>query len=212
MMRRILPGLLLFTSHANAVDFGTTGDLWPVVEQDMLTLIEQRLRVAVDSGAWGREMSAFKLRVIANSQRPMPVAGISVTQPYEEKFFDPSVRLSADVKDEQGRVFAHAGEIINPLYTVPFAQTLYFIDGDDPRQLDWMRAQRPDTLQYKIILVKGNIPAVSTALDARIYFDQGGVLSEKFGLKTVPVRITAASSGLRLRIESFPPEVQGEAR
>ena len=44
----------------------------------------------------------------------------------------------------------------------------------------------------------------SAALDSRIYFDQNGVLSKRFGLTAVPTRITPAPSGERLNIETFP--------
>ncbi|WP_189960637.1 TrbI F-type domain-containing protein, partial [Escherichia coli] len=43
-----------------------------------------------------------------------------------------SVRLAADIRDNEGRVFARQGEVMNPLQYVPFNQTLYFINGDDP--------------------------------------------------------------------------------
>ncbi|MXK77791.1 hypothetical protein GR646_27300, partial [Klebsiella pneumoniae] len=56
----------------------------------------------------------------------------------------------------------------------------------------------------KIILVRGSIPDTSAALDSRIYFDQNGVLSKRFGLTAVPARITPAPSGERLNIEVFP--------
>jgi conjugal transfer pilus assembly protein TraW len=42
-------------------------------------------------------------------------------------------------------VFARKGDVLNPLKTVPFMQTLYFIDGDDPDQVAWMKRQVPDT-------------------------------------------------------------------
>lgn len=32
-------------------------------------------------------------------------------------------------------MFARKGEVVNPLKTVPFVQTLYFINGDDADQL-----------------------------------------------------------------------------
>ena len=101
-------------------------------------------------------------------------------------------------------MFARKGDVLNPLKTVPFMQTLYFIDGDDPDQVAWMKRQVPDTLISKIILVKGSVPDTSVALDARIYFDQNGVLSKRFGLTRVPARITPAPSGERLNIETFP--------
>ena len=93
---------------------------------------------------------------------------------------------------------------MNPLKTVPFVQTLYFINGDDADQIAWMKRQVPETLMSKIILVRGSVPDTSAALDSRIYFDQNGVLSQRFGLTTVPARITPAPSGERLNIETFP--------
>lgn len=41
-------------------------------------------------------------------------------------------------------MFARKGDVLNPLKTVPFMQTLYFIDGDDPDQVAWMKRQVPD--------------------------------------------------------------------
>lgn len=199
-------GLCLLSQAGAAADLGTWGDLYPVVEKDMLSLITQRLEQLQRSGEWPKQMEAFKERVISNSQRPAPVPGISRTAKYASRYFDPSVQIAEDLKDDKGRVFARKGEVMNPLKFVPFMQTLYFINGDDPDQVKWVKHQKPETLQVKIILVKGDIPKTSAALDSRIYFDQNGVLCERFGIKQVPARITPAPSGERLHIESVPVE------
>lgn len=210
MKRRFVAVMLcgLCTHTALSKDFGTWGDLYPVAEPDMLNTITQRLDDLQRTGEWEKTMDDFKQRTIEKSQRPSPVDGIGKTERYRERYFDPSIVLSQDLKDNVGRVFARKGTVLNPLATVPFVQTLYFIDADDPKQLTWVKSQHPDTLMVKIILVKGDIPKTSEALDSRVYFDQGGVLSRKFGLTNVPVRITAATSGLRLRIEECPAEAQ----
>lgn len=194
----------LLSPLTQAADLGTWGDLWPVREQDMLQLITQRLQTLQTTGKWDQTMDEFKQRVIENSQRPAPVEGIKRTEKYEQRWFDPSIRLTEDLKDNEGRVFARKGEVVNPLKTVPFVQTLYFINGDDADQVAWMKRQVPETLMSKIILVRGSVPDTSAALDSRIYFDQNGVLSQRFGLTTVPARITPAPSGERLNIETFP--------
>ncbi|MCJ3377214.1 type-F conjugative transfer system protein TraW [Klebsiella pneumoniae] len=199
----LLAGCLL-SPLTQAADLGTWGDLWPVREQDMLQLITQRLQKLQTSGQWDQTMDEFKQRVIENSQRPAPVEGIKRAEKYEQRWFDPSIRLTEDLKDNEGRVFARKGEVVNPLKTVPFMQTLYFINGDDADQIAWMKRQVPETLMSKIILVRGSVPDTSAALDSRIYFDQNGVLSQRFGLTTVPARITPAPSGERLNIETFP--------
>jgi conjugal transfer pilus assembly protein TraW len=117
----------------------------------MLELITQRLQGLQQSGQWDKTMGEFKQRVIENSQRPAPVEGLHRAEKYAQRWFDPSIRLTEDLKDNEGRVFAHQGELINPLKTVPFMQTLYFINGDDPDQIAWMKRQVPETLMSKII-------------------------------------------------------------
>ena len=67
-----------------------------------------------------------------------------------------------------------------------------------------MKRHVPESLVIEIILLCGSLSYTSAALDSRIYFDQNGVLSKRFGLTAVPARITPAPSGERLNIETFP--------
>jgi conjugal transfer pilus assembly protein TraW len=199
--------LTLFAGSALATDLGTWGDLWPVAEPDMLSVIEQRLQSLQQSGEMDKKMTEFKDRVVRNSQRPPAVEGITRALRYERRWFDPSIRLDKDVSDHEGRVFARAGEVLNPLNVVPFNETLMFIDGDDAEQVAWVARQKPATLIARIILVKGNIPETSEKLDSRIFFDQNGALTTRFAISEVPARVTAAPSGLRLKVEVIPPEM-----
>lgn len=194
MRCRGLIALLIWGQSVAAADLGTWGDLWPVKEPDMLTVIMQRLTALEQSGEMGRKMDAFKERVIRNSLRPPAVPGIGRTEKYSSRLFDPSVRLAADIRDNEGRVFARQGEVMNPLQYVPFNQTLYFINGDDPAQVAWMKRQTPPTLESKIILVQGSIPEMQKALDSRIYFDQNGVLCQRLGIDQVDVLFWCAGS------------------
>lgn len=75
MRCRGLIALLVWGQSVAAADLGTWGDLWPVKEPDMLTVIMQRLTVLEQSGEMGRKMDAFKERVIRNSLRPPAVPG-----------------------------------------------------------------------------------------------------------------------------------------
>ncbi len=68
-------------------------------EQDMLQLITQR-PVAAIPGPVGPDDDAFKKWVIENSQRPAPVEGIKRAEKYEQRWFDPSIRLTEDLKDK----------------------------------------------------------------------------------------------------------------
>lgn len=204
MKCRVLIALLVWGQSVAAADLGTWGDLWPVQEPDMLNVIMHRLEALQQSGEMGRKMDAFRERVTRNSLRPPAVPGIGRTEKYSSRLFDPSVRLAADIRDNEGRVFARRGEVMNPLQYVPFNQTLYFINGDEPEQVAWMQRQTPSTLESKIILVQGSIPEMQKALDSRIYFDQNGVLCQRLGIDRVPARVTAAPGGRFLKVEFIP--------
>ncbi len=134
----------------------------------------------------------------------MPIIGR--TEKYGSRLFDPSVRLAADIRDNEGRVFARQGEVMNPLQYVPFNQTLYFINGDDPAQVAWMKRQTPPTLESKIILVQGSIPEMQKSLDSRVYFDQNGVLCQRLGIDQVPARVSAVPGDRFLKVEFIPAE------
>ncbi|EFL9503565.1 hypothetical protein H5V51_004388 [Escherichia coli] len=110
------------------------------------------------------------------------------------------------IRDNEGRVFARQGEVMNPLQYVPFNQTLYFINGDDPAQVAWMRRQTPPTLESKIILVQGSIPEMQKSLDSRVYFDQNGVLCQRLGIDQVPARVSAVPGDRFLKVEFIPAE------
>lgn len=131
---------------------------------------------------------------------------IGRTEKYGSRLFDPSVRLAADIRDNEGRVFARQGEVMNPLQYVPFNQTLYFINGDDPAQVAWMKRQTPPTLESKIILVQGSIPEMQKSLDSRVYFDQNGVLCQRLGIDQVPARVSAVPGDRFLKVEFIPAE------
>ena len=51
--------------------------------------------------------------------------------------------------------------MVNPFDTVPFARTLIFIDGDDEKQIEWIKSFKPETQMVKIILLNGNLREVT---------------------------------------------------
>ncbi|EHI7400468.1 type-F conjugative transfer system protein TraW, partial [Escherichia coli] len=55
MRCRGLIALLIWGQSVAAADLGTWGDLWPVKEPDMLTVIMQRLTALEQSGEMGRK-------------------------------------------------------------------------------------------------------------------------------------------------------------
>jgi conjugal transfer pilus assembly protein TraW len=208
MKRACLIVLLCGLSTARAADLGTWGDLYPIAEPDLVGTIKQRLGDMEKSGELAQKQDEFKQRVIENSLRPVPVRGLAIARENTTRLYDPTFIVSQDISDHQGHVFAQKGQRVNPLDSVPFAQTLYFIDADDKRQLAWFKTQKSTTLSAKVILVNGDIAQATKALGTRIYFDQDGVLTKKFALSAVPARVTAAPDGQHLQIDTFAVEDQ----
>jgi len=68
----------------------------------------------------------------------------------------------------------------------------------------WLRQQIAGGTTHKVILVNGNIRETSERLDERIYFDQSGILTRKFGFQHIPARVTR--DGRVLKVEEIPME------
>lgn len=201
-VKRMWCGLLISLPLA-AKDLGVQGDLWPVQEQSMLSLIHQRLESMEASGQLAEMQTQFKERVVQNTLRPKPVEGLQTDTRSHTHRVDPTVSVTADMADQNGRIFARKGQRINPLDTVSLAGPLYFLDADDERQVAWFK-QQPAELNRKVILVGGNIRDATKALNTRIYFDQDGTLSRRFGLTWIPAVVRQDGSSLVVTSAAMP--------
>jgi conjugal transfer pilus assembly protein TraW len=195
--------LAFYLPSVPATDLGVIGDAFPIAETDFLDFIHGRLGQLEADGTLAREQEKFKQRVIDNTLRPPPVEGITRATEYTRTTFNPSFVVDEDKRDTNGRIFVRKGVVVNPLTYTGFNQTLYFIDADDPAQIKWIKAQQPSTLEYKVILVNGNVKDASDAVGVRMYFDQGGTLVQRLGIKAVPARVTASLDKSHLIVEQF---------
>ena len=190
-MRALLPSslilmLCLWPEPAAARDYGQRGTVFPVIEADLLEQIRLRLTSMEQSGETARRNAELKRRTIARVNRPDPVAGIARASTARVWSFDPTITLGADIRGAIGALIHAAGTMVNPLDSVRLRGDLLFLDGDDPDQLAWALRQGKAA---KLILVKGAPLELMKARQRRFYFDQGGQLIAKFGIKAVPARV-----------------------
>jgi conjugal transfer pilus assembly protein TraW len=188
-------------SQVSAKDYGQQGAVFPIAEPDLLEQIRSKLQRLEASGETARLNADLKRRTIARVNRPEPVAGISVTQTMRQWRFDPTIRVEADISDDQNRVIIAAGTRVNPLDTVGLRQRLVFIDGDDPAQLAWA-TRRYKAADAKLILVRGAPLDLMRARQRRFYFDQGGTLVKHFGIRAVPAMVE--QQGRFLMVSEIP--------
>ena len=207
MSKLILPAallaVLLCPAEVLAHDYGQRGTVFPVIERDLLEQIHSRLMQMERSGESARLNEDLKRRTIARVNRPDPVAGIVLASEARRWQFDPTITLAADIRGAKGELIHAAGTRVNPLDSVGLRADLLFLDGDDPDQLAWALKQDANA---KLILVKGAPLELMKARQRRFYFDQGGKLTERFGIRSVPARVRQQARLLEVSEIALPPK------
>jgi conjugal transfer pilus assembly protein TraW len=193
-----------------ARDYGQHGAVFPIIEEDLLRVIQQRLLAMKASGAIDRANRRLVARTEARVRRPARVPGISAATATRRWTIDPTIIVAKDLHDARGAVIVPAGTRVNPLDTVPLRQKLVFLDGDDPHQLAWARAHTT-ALNAKLILVGGSPFDLMKAEQRRFYFDQAGTLTRHFSIRAVPALVE--QQGRALRVTEFAvPHGRGDRR
>ena len=180
----------------SARDYGQQGAVFAVTEPDLLRTIEHKLASLDRSGAIAQLNQQLAKRSEARVRRPEAVAGIELAKHPRSWIHDPAITIDRDIVGPQGHRIARAGQRINPLDFMAMRQTLVFIDGDVPAQVRWALARHSET-SAKIIMVKGAPLEAMTRHQRRFYFDQGGFLVRRFGIRAVPALVAQTGSVLR---------------
>ncbi len=193
--------LTLAAQPGAARDLGVRGAVWPVAEPDLLAEIGDRLGELEASG----EMARMRVEAVERARRrieaPGRVAGIAAARVHRTRLFDPSMTLDRDIRAADGTLIAARGARVNPLDARPLTRDLLFIDGARPVEVAWaLRHGRP----ARIVLVGGRPLELMRAHGRPFYFDQGGRLSRRLGLRATPSVI--AAEGPVLRITEVPLE------
>jgi conjugal transfer pilus assembly protein TraW len=200
---KMLSSVLMFliwsmASPVAARDFGQQGAVFGVLEQDLLKIIEQRLSDLQSSGGIDRMNKEFAARTEKKVRRPDPVYGVGQVSQARSWIYDPAIEIDHDVTDTKGNMIARKGQRVNPLDFIVIKQALVFIDGDDPVQVEWATKYYSD-LRAKLVIVRGAPLELMTKHQRRFYFDQGGSLVERFGIRAVPAVVVQEGRVMRVR-------------
>ena len=198
--------LTLMPRSGPAKDLGVRGPVWPVAERDLLAQIEARLGEMEASGEMARMRREAAERARQRIEAPGRVEGIEAARIRRTRLFDPSITLDRDIRASDGTLIAARGTRINPLDKMHgLARDLLFIDGTRPVEVSWaLRRERAS----RIVLLDGRPLDLMRAHGSRFFFDQGGRLSKRLGLRATPSVV--AAEGSLLRITEVP--LRDEAR
>ena len=186
---------------AGAADLGVRGATWPIAEPDLLEQIEARLSVMQHSGELARIEREARSRARSRLEEPDAVPGIAPARETRSRLFDPSIAVERDIRLPDGTLIAAAGTRVNPLAGHALSRDLLFVDGRREAEIAW-------ALEYakpaKIVLLAGRPLALARTHGRAFFFDQGGRLAARFGLRFTPSLVEQAGS--QLRITEIPVE------
>ena len=190
-------------SSVEGKDFGVFGTTFPIVEQNLKHVIQEKAKNLSGDDLQKR----YKLlgdKIKKEGKLFTRIVGIEEAVNYASSLYDPTTSLKEDVLDGKGDVLFKKGTKINPLDHISLDNGLLFFDGNNSKHIEWAEKQKGE---FKWILIEGDPVALQEKQKRAIFFDQGGVYSKKFHIQNVPCRIT--QSGKSLLIEEIP--VQGSA-
>ena len=214
----VIIAISVMFNMAYSKNLGQYGHVFAIIEQNMLDFIQERLLHLQKTGQLQALEDKAKADVKASVLRPKPV-GLTTTSQPKVFYYTPTFTLQRDVYDANGKLLYPKGTTANPMDNKTYPQQIrqyhiqlpkwqghfIFLNGDDTQQLNWafkmMDKLDKAHAQYKFVLINGNIKDSSELLQSRVYFDQYGNLSSRFGIKHVPSIVT--QSGVRFKIQEF---------
>ncbi|MFN7098022.1 MAG: type-F conjugative transfer system protein TraW [Gammaproteobacteria bacterium] len=199
----IMSLLLCNATYAN--NLGVIGEVFPIIEPDLLQEIHQKLVYLQQTGQLNAVMEKMQNEAKKQIVRPVPVSGMTTTIVNHVRMFDPSIILDKDIVDAEGHVLWRKGTVVNPLVNVHLHEKLIFFNADDPKQLVWAEQKMANSTQaVKPILVEGDWSELMKKWHKPVYFDQGGHLTTRFGITHVPAEVTQENVYFRIE-EDVPP-------
>lgn len=178
------------------LDYGVRGHIFPIIEESLLEVIMAKLQTIKHNGDLEKTQEEFKNKVQQKISRPTPVLALAKASTNRDWYYDPSFIQKTDIKDQTGKIIVKANTSVNPLEKISWGEALIFIDGDDEKQIKWVKLRIG-----KLVLTKGNPIKLAKKLNKPVFFDQGGVLTTRFKIKAVPA--IARQEGKLLKISEI---------
>jgi conjugal transfer pilus assembly protein TraW len=196
--------VMIFTQTIQAKNLGTVGQTYPISEEDFLSFIQSRVKVMQQNGEWQKLQNQFRDNVAKHADRPHSLDQISDSTQTRIWHFDPSITISHDLTDQNGRIFAKAGTTVNPLKFISLQKALIFFDGDNVKQIEWVKKLDLKLAgKTKLILIRGSVLENEKRFSKPIYFDQESRLTARFQITHVPAVVQ--QDGINLKISEVVP-------
>ncbi|MDP3532599.1 MAG: type-F conjugative transfer system protein TraW [Alphaproteobacteria bacterium] len=185
----ISPNVFGLTLH----DLGTFGETYPIIENDLLEVIEGRVK-KIDQNVLNQKMAQHVKHKVLHPV-PLPLGSATENRVF---FYDPSFFVENDIRDHKGKIMWKAGTHVNPLEHTSLAAPMLFFDGSDDNHLQWALAENASS---RLILTKGSPLQLEEKIERPVFFDQQALLTKKLKIQFIPARVT--QEGVVLKIEEI---------
>ena len=200
MFLKFFLGIVAVFASVQAKDFGVSGTLFPIEEEDIAKVFSEGLKKPSES-----KQEEWRRKIEERIMHPIPVSGIQEAKKYHCLEFDPTLVIEEDIFDDRGNILARKGEKINPCTQQKREGGFLFFDGELEEHIEWAESHEEN---FMWVLVKGSPIKLEERqrkeknLERRIYFDQGGMYTKHFGIEKIPCRMT--QKGDRIFLEEIP--------
>ena len=189
---------LLIASSCFADDLGVVGKTYPISEPDMIAWIKSKASAMIQNGQWQQIQTQAINKAKDQINHPVPVLGITDAQETRSWYYTPMVDLKENLTDGRGHVIAKAGNY-HALRYKPFDVQLLFINGNNPKQVDWALAKNAESgIRTKIILTQGSFMDLDKKHKVWFYYDQNGKYTQKLNIKHVPAIVSQVGEQLKI--------------
>ena len=170
-------------AFTQVIDIGTYGPTFKVEEENMIFHLKNKLQKLESEGKLEDLKNQWKEKITNTFKKPQAVQNITHTKTPRSFKHDPSLVIGNDIKTPDGKVLAKKGDKINPLHTLKPQKGFLFIDGDDETHVEFAKKHLHN---FEVVLVNGSPLEVEEHTKAQTFFDQGGYLTNHYGVTQVP--------------------------
>lgn len=121
------------TASDRTGDLGARGPVEAISEPDLIEVMKQRLAKL--------DWDSRKKKALDNFWANQKFQSLPKALEDRTRMIDPTLVVTADITDADGKVIVYRGTRINPLEMRPFNRALYVFDATDPEQVAWVGEQ-----------------------------------------------------------------------
>lgn len=175
-------------------DYGIRGEVIEIIEEDLITNMKERVREY--------DWEAAKKRALQNYFDDLKFVELAKSKADNQYEIDLSLTVKENIYDQQGRIVAKKGKVINPSDYSSLNQYIVVIDGMDEDEIDFAKDIKKmaiaDNIGFKVIV---------TRFDKSRGFKSLSEISNSIGTE---VKLLDVYVKNRLHLESTPSVIYSE--